>query len=70
MHLNHNVHYSGHPKVDFPYSMARYLSFKDKTLIDEIKVSIYLPKCLFNPFANGGVSDIRLSVSFSVVGDV
>jgi len=29
-----------------------------------------IPKLLFNPVIIGGVSDIRLSVSVSVVGDV
>jgi hypothetical protein len=33
-------------------------------------IEISIPKLLFNPAIIGGVSDIRLSVSVSVVGDV
>jgi hypothetical protein len=50
--------------------MAIYLLLKIHAQFFFYQILFNIPKLVFNPFIIGGVSDIRLSVSFSVVGDV
>jgi len=50
--------------------MAKYLLLEINAQFVFYGKYFPIPKLLFNPVISGGVSDIRLSVSFSVVGDV
>jgi hypothetical protein len=50
--------------------MAKYLLLEINAQFVFYEKCFPIPKLLFSPVISGGVSDIRLSVSFSVVGDV